>query len=209
MGGSGSGRRGQGGALTTEDMSSVDIRWLHRKCNIKILGTRTVTWSRCGRTTGSISITMTADGVIFSYTVTPNSGEPVRIERLVTVEWTETQFGGHRPWFSCPRCGRRTAIVFAGRSVACRKCLGIRHQSQNECASDRAIRRIDFLRDKLKWEPGFLNGTQWRPKGMHRKTYQRLLWEYTETSRYVNLSIALRFGFAAKALGDCIPYEDR
>jgi len=177
-------------------MRSVDVRWLHRQGNIMNPGQRIVTWFRGGVMTGSIAIEKTTSGLVFLYTRTPNGGEPVQVECLVTLLWSDTEFGGRRPWFCCPRCGRRVAIVFVSSAVACRKCFGIRHQSQNECASDRAIRRIDFLRDKLKWEPGFLNGSQWRPKGMHRKTYSRVLREYEALTGYVNVSIAARFGFA-------------
>lgn len=196
MGGSGSGRRWQGGASTTEDVRSVDVRWLHRQSHITNPRKRIVTWSRCGVVNGRISIERTTKGLVFSYTRTPNGKEAKQVECLVNLLWSDTQFGGRRPWFCCPRCGRCTAIVFVSATVACRKCLGIRHQSQNECASDRAIRRIDYMRNKLKWEPGFLNGAQWRPKGMHHATYRRLLSEYEALTGYVNVSISTRFGFA-------------
>jgi len=35
-------------------------------------------------------------------------------------------------------------------------------------------RRVDKIRDRLKWEPGILNGHGIKPKGMHWRTYQRL-----------------------------------
>ena len=196
MGGRGSGRRWQGGAPTTEDVRFVDIRWLHRQSDIMNPCKRTVIWIRRGISTGSIGILKTPMGLVFSYARTPDGGEPVPVVCLVSLLWTDTQFGGRRPWFCCPRCGRRAAIMFVSATVACRKCFGIRHQSQNEGARDRAIRRIDFLREKLKWEPGFLNGPQWRPKGMHRKTYWRLLREYQARTGYVYGSIAAQFGFA-------------
>jgi len=201
MGGRGSGRRHQGGSATTEDMSSVDIRWLHRTQDISDPIRRTISWSRCGVKHTTASIEKTAQGLLFKYSCKQYGCEPVQVERLVTLLWSDTQFGGRRPWFCCPRCKRRTAIVYISRTVACRKCLGLGYQSQNECASDRAIRRIDFLRDKLKWEPGFLNGSEWRPTGMHRKTYERYLREYRWLTSYVNMSIAQRFGFAPRALG--------
>ena len=201
MGGRGSGRRHQGGAATTEDISALDIRWLHRTQDICDPIRRTVTWSRCGGVHTTVAIEKTTSGLLFSYAFRAYGQEPVQVECVVSLLWSDTGFGGRRPWFCCPRCKRRTAIVYISRTVACRKCLGLGYQSQNECASDRAIRRIDFLRDKLKWEPGFLNGSEWRPKGMHYKTYERYLREYQWLTGYVNLSIAHRFGFAARVLG--------
>jgi hypothetical protein len=201
VGGRGSGRRHQGGSATTDDTSSVDIRWLHRTQDISDPIRRTITMSRCGVTHTTVAIEKTTQGLLFSYEFREYRCEPVQVARVVSLLWSDTPFGGRRPWFCCPQCKRRTAIVFISRSVGCRKCFGIRHQSQNECASDRAIRRIDFLREKLKWQPGFLNGAQWRPKGMHHKTYDRHLREYLWLSGYVNVSIAQRFGFAARELG--------
>ena len=207
MGGRGSGRRHQGGSATTEDISSVDIRWLHRTQDISDPIRRTISWSRCGVTHTTASIEKTTQGLLFKYAFTAYGCEPVQVARVVSLLWSDTQFGGRRPWFCCPHCKRRTAIVFISRSIGCRKCFRIRHQSQNECASDRAIRRIDFLRDKLKWQPGFLNGSEWRPKGMHHKTYYRLLHEYQSISNFVNVSIAHRFGFAARELDMFVPTD--
>lgn len=208
MGGRGSGRRHQGGAATTEDISWVDIRWLHRNQDISDPIRRTVTWSRCGVTHTTVAIEKTTKGLLFSYQFTQYRDEPVQVERYVTLQWSDTQFGGRRPWFTCPHCKRRTAIVFISRSVGCRTCFGIRHQSQNECASYRAIRRIDLLREKLKWQPGFLNGPEWRPQGMHHETYYRLLREYRSITNFVNVSIAHRFGFAARELDMFVPSDD-
>ena len=205
MGGRGSGRRFQGGAPTTDDITALDIRWLHKFRNISVPIGRTVTWSRCGVTHTTVEITRTAQGLLLSYAFKEYGCEPVQVERVVSLLWSDAQFGGCRPWFCCPRCKRRTAIVFISWSVGCRKCFGIRHQSQNEGSTDRTIRRIDFLRDKLKWEPGFLNGEEWRPKGMHHKTYDRHLREYRWLTGYVNISIAQRFGFAARELDMFVP----
>ena len=208
MGGRGSGRRYQGGEATTDDISSVDVRALHRWQDISDPITRTVTWSRGGVTHTKMTIEKTTKGLLFSYLFKRYGSEPVQVERYVTLQFSDTQFGGRRPWFTCPNCKRRTAIVFISRGIGCRKCFGIRHQSQNECGSDRAIRRIDFLREKLKWQPGFLNGSEWRPKGMHHKTYYGLLHEYQSISNFVNVSIAHRFGFAARELDIFVPIDD-
>ena len=33
---------------------------------------------------------------------------------------------------------------------------------------------VEMLCEKLGWEPGILNGKDWKPKGMHWKTFERL-----------------------------------
>lgn len=205
MGGIGSGRRYQGGAPTTEDVRSVDIRWLHRQCNLLSLGTRTISWSRCGVPNGSVRIERSPVGLVFWYSLTPAFGRAIGVKRLVEIEWTETRFSGRRPWFRCPACARRVAAMFISTTVACRKCLGVRYPSQNESACDRAIRRLDFLREKLRWQPGFLNGPGSRPKGMHHRTYRRVLAEYASISRFVNTSVAMRLGLKLGYSSDELP----
>jgi hypothetical protein len=39
-------------------------------------------------------------------------------------EWTRCNYGGRRAWLRCPtkECGRRVAILYAGDTVACRRC---------------------------------------------------------------------------------------
>lgn len=49
------------------------------------------------------------------------------------------------------------------------------YKVQSESRHDRECRRLEKVRERLRWEAGFLNGPGRRPKGMHLKTYQRLL----------------------------------
>ncbi|MDP2828818.1 MAG: hypothetical protein Q8O37_09440 [Sulfuricellaceae bacterium] len=57
---------------------------------------------------------------------------------------------------------------------ACRHCYQLAYASQRENTDDRATRRADKIRDRLKWEPGILSGHGIKPKGMYWRTYQRL-----------------------------------
>lgn len=66
------------------------------------------------------------------------------------------------------------AILYGGEIFACRHCHKLAYQSQREPGYDRAARRADKIRERLKWEPGILNGSGDKPKGMHWKTYHRL-----------------------------------
>lgn len=77
----------------------------------------------------------------------------------------------------------------------------MRYPSQNECGGDRAIRKVDRIREKLKWQDGFLNDPEWRPTGMHERTYQRLRAPYRRLIWVINVSIGLRFGAEARILG--------
>ena len=93
--------------------------------------------------------------------------------RLLT---TPCNYGGERQWFACPAvgCGRRVAKLYGGRVFACRLCHELAYPSQREAEHDRLARRADAIRARLGWEPG-LDGLQGgRPKGMHRRTFERL-----------------------------------
>lgn len=63
-----------------------------------------------------------------------------RIWQTVCLEWTACHFGSARPWFVCPNCDRRQAILYvpivcpvaSGYDPAflCRKCWNILYPSQ-------------------------------------------------------------------------------
>ncbi|SDY53906.1 hypothetical protein SAMN05444340_11022 [Citreimonas salinaria] len=111
----------------------------------------------------------------------------------VTLDTTRCNLGGARRWFLCPArgCGRRVAVLYGGKVFACRHCYGLAYPSQSESASDRAARRADRIRERLGWEPGILNGYGGKPKGMHWRTFERLV---TEHDKWSDLSCALMFG---------------
>lgn len=59
---------------------------------------------------------------------------------------------------------------------------------------DRATRRAEKIREKLKWDPGVLNGDQWKPKGMHWRTFERLCDQHEGFVDVVWREARLRFG---------------
>ncbi len=69
-------------------------------------------------------------------------------------------------------------MLYGGKIFACRRCHGLAYPSQNESASDRTARRADSIRAKLGWDAGILNGDSPKPKGMHWRTFERLLDEH-------------------------------
>ena len=75
MGGSGSGRRWQFGADTTDDYRSIDIRWLKREGLLESGVSRSITWSRGGEVTGSINVRSEPGRVILDYRQRDRGGE--------------------------------------------------------------------------------------------------------------------------------------
>lgn len=182
MGGSGSGRRYQGGKDTTSDMRALDIRRLQRDGLLtpdKAFGWN---WYRNDERVASIFIQTEGSRLILKYQH-QSRGRPWQpMEYPVYLEWTDCNLGGSRAWFLCPAkgCGSRVAILYIGGSgiFACRHCYQLAYDSQRESADDRAARRADTIRRRLGWEPGILNGCGGKPKGMHSRTFERLKAEH-------------------------------
>lgn len=156
MGGYGSGRW-QSGKKTTGQLRAFDVRKIRKLGDI---------------------IPDEAESMILETTVRHNGiWQPV--SELIRLEWRACNMGGFRVWFLCPKCGRRCAIVYASKTrIACRHCQRLNYACQQESDIDRMIRRVDKIRERLEWEPGFLNESGDRPKGMHNSTFERLRHEH-------------------------------
>lgn len=115
-------------------------------------------------TRASISYRVDAHEVALIYNL---NGEPMH--QRVPILRTACNYGGTRSWFGCPRCGRRVALLYVrSRGFGCRKCCRVAHGSQSDDELGRMWRRQGKLEARL--------GPDWRrPKGMHKRTHERLL----------------------------------
>jgi len=104
------------------------------------------------------------DRLTLSYRV---NGESIRC--TVPIIKTECGFGGSRPWFSCPRCFRRVAVLYLrAKNFACRHCHGLSYASQSVGACGQTWRKQRRIEARLD--------ANWaRPKYMRWRTYERLL----------------------------------
>ena len=107
-------------------------------------------------------------------------------EDTVSIEWRPCRMGGHQPLFICPGvawgCGQRVRTLYAGRPrFACRKCHELAYPVQRQTQMDRLLNRPQLILRKLQAPPNWSPFTSpVRPKGMHRKTYERLCRELAE-----------------------------
>jgi hypothetical protein len=107
--------------------------------------------------------------ITLEYTVREEGGRSWRVEDRVYITWTPLHFGGRRPWFRCPSCGRRVGILYSrGGYFRCRTCQRLRYRCKSETPYFRARRRVRKLERRL-------GDPIWRkPKGMHQTTFARL-----------------------------------
>ncbi len=98
------------------------------------------------------------------------------------VTWSEVGLNGVRAWLHCA-CGSRSPRLYvrSGRAC-CRSCAGLRYRSKNLGPHERARAKADKLRRKLGGEPG-LGPLPLPPKGMHSRTYARIIDEILEAEQ--------------------------
>lgn len=92
-------------------------------------------WSNSysGERTGSIGYRIEGGEAVLSYSL---NGEP-RTQRVPILR-TPCHFGSGRPWFACPHCRARVALIYLRRGgFYCRKCAQVAYLSSEGRASRR------------------------------------------------------------------------
>lgn len=70
---------------------------------------------------GSISYQVNDDSAVLTYNL---NGEPRR--QRVPILRTVCNYGGRRPWFGCPNCTARVALLYMRRGgFYCRRCAQV------------------------------------------------------------------------------------
>ncbi len=195
MGGTGSGRGLRSGRLnrkwTCEESRRIDIRYYYK--NILKPGTRfPISWTstKSGQA-GTIEINVGQEEIILIYkTTNSETGKKIDFMYSADLDYTPCNYGGLRVWLVCPKCYRRVAVIYYDRRDSyfkCRICANLNYQSSQEnnerCYSiDSKIKRIgrrlklpqSDIEDDIE-ELIYQCYTRKKPKGMHNKTYYRLI----------------------------------
>lgn len=203
MGGSGSGawqRRKRG---TVEHHWPIRIGELHRAGALAAGTEADLIWGDPEAPTGSIGLMAERERITLRYEARYDSGRATeRFEVVARLDWTPCNFGGARPWFRCPTCARRVAVLFVVSTyIRCRHCARLSYSSQREVRTDRLNRRSDRLWRQLDWGRDAY-GYPDKPKGMHWSTYARLVkqaerWEMLALVLETRKSSLLRGWFGA------------
>ena len=119
-------------------------------------------WSRGREPAGSIGVKVEGNSLVLTYCYT-YCGESQDVKERVYLDYTRCNYGGRRPWFLCPGCGRRVGIlVLGGKLFACPHCYRLKYWCQLETKLDTANRKIQKLKNRLN------------RKGLHQRTRDRL-----------------------------------
>src|SRR6266478_5780799 len=103
-------------------------------------------------------------------------GEELRdIEEAVWLDTKPCGFKGQRLRFICPGCGRRIAELYPdGVHFRCRKCCGLGYRSQRKGREARGLAKAARIKQQLGGSGEYADPVPERPKGMQRRTYERL-----------------------------------
>jgi hypothetical protein len=162
-----------------EQLMRVDIREWHRRGLLWDGGRNSWSWSKGGERVGSIYFSVTASTVRLEYSI--NGADASQTIRRAD---TDCHYGGTRPWFCCPACQRRVALLYMrGGRFACRKCQRVSYTTQSQSSYDRICSLYHRLADQL--EDG-------KPKWQRWATFNKLEDRFERVSRAVDASLYWR-----------------
>lgn len=156
---------------------SIDLAWLRRRKLLGVGRRSSINWSRGGMGAGSICIECHAGGIRLVYKTRCDGGAWADVSEFVPLVETATNFGGRRQWFQCLTCRNNCRILYGGATFRCRRCHRLKYDTQYEPDFARAATRALKIRERLGSKGGIDDPFPDKPKGMHRKTYERLMAE--------------------------------
>ena len=185
MGGLGSGCYARDAKNTTEQYSSVNISALRKQ---GVLNSGDCGFVPCywwGELTAVIASEFRG-GLLVLHCFRRYDDEWRTFSRQVGLDQTPCNFGGLRDWFLCPVCAERVGVLYAASNTfACRHCFDLTYQSTRDNDLVRPVKKQLRTIEKLG---GTGSAIPEKPKGMHWKTYNRLVSEYWHWGR-VSLAV--------------------
>lgn len=167
----------------TSQLRSIDVRRLQREGLLRDGLSYGWQWKDdAGKVIASIDVRTHDGGLAVSYTT---NGEAVA--QRIGIATTSCTYGGGRPWFVCPYCHKRVALLYLSRQVACRTCFRMTYPSQCEDAVGRLWRK------QAKIEARLQSG-----KRMQERSRERLL---HELFRVEEARDGILYGQMARMLG--------
>ncbi len=168
---------------TTDPLLWLDVRLLARRGALTPGAWSTTSWTCRGEPSGDISQRAETDALILDYrTKGPVDADWQPVRERIPLTRTPCHYGGSRPWFVCPGCGWRRAVLFSvGGRFRCRSCHDLAYSSTRDDRLEQFNRRGEkvtaTLGAKREWVLNWYYPPA-KPKGMHWKTYDRLRAEW-------------------------------
>jgi hypothetical protein len=158
--------RWYGRRTRAEEVHSIDIREWKREGLLEPGSMFAIELMRNGGPAGSIKVIVRDQGTVF---LLIGSGSII-----IDIRYTRIYRGSSniRPWFKCPGCKRRCALLYWPRWT-CRKCSNLAYLSELECKGFRGQRRVQKIQARLGGDGSYIGDFPDKPPRMHWKTYQR------------------------------------
>ena len=176
MGGLGSGGHNSKGRSRVEGCHYLDASRVKQFGLLTEGASSTLIWrDENGKPLSTIHVQGGRDQIRLDYKWRRGHGPWTQHEEPVAIDWHKRHLGGEQPYFLCPRCSSRVKRLYSGARYLCRTCHNLVYASTQERPGDRAMRRSRKLRRKVGAGLGMDDPFGPRPKGMHTKTYDRIV----------------------------------
>lgn len=180
MGGLGSGRIAQHWTVADSLCLKISVLQKARANGEQTSGTLSWSLGRQGVATINFSMqTRETGGWLFLHWNEHDtfSGQQQRRQTHIGIASMPQPLGGRRWWFICPKTGQRVSQLYlppGADMFASRRAYGLVYPSQRETRPYRALRRAFALRERLG-NRGDIADPIYKPKHMHRRTFERAL----------------------------------
>ena len=115
------------------------------------------------------------DGTFIGYTIASDELIISGTHQTVSLDKTRCNYGDYRYWFKCPRCNKRSGVLYNQHGeFLCRQCHKLPYSSQRESDVYRLVRKIRKIRRRLNVSYNLSEPILTKPKGMHWKTFEYL-----------------------------------
>lgn len=144
-----------------------------------------------------VTYAMQGEVMALAYSVRDRDGAWQQGTHTIPLAWTLCHYGGSRPWFLCPQCARRVAVLaLLGRWFACRHCARLPYASQRETPLDRGYRAVRRLRHKIGVSSSLMEDVGRKPKRMHWRAWKRFRKQEAQAQQLVLRRIRARLPWA-------------
>ena len=162
----------RGGRRRCDDFPAIDIRHpQHRELIDRPGSGISWRWNRNGQPLCNVDIVFHGDHAVLTDVIDRTWPRTQSISLLRT----PCHYGGTRPWFGCPGCSKRCAVLyFCDGSFRCRKCHELGYRSQLQASAERPRLIAQRIRRSLGASSNLTLPFPAKPPKMNWRTYERM-----------------------------------